>query len=105
MSLFSNRRVSSVFAIFIWPVACPLYYPSCRGSIGEEDETPREVSEQLREEEVRFSSGRETLAGTLFWPASKTDCPAVVILAGSDRSKRGPLRTRIARHFAAHNVA
>ncbi|MFH1755751.1 MAG: hypothetical protein ABIA59_08620, partial [Candidatus Latescibacterota bacterium] len=48
-------------------------------------------SNGVREEEVRFSSGDTDLAGTLLWPASSGDCPAVVILAGSDRSKRGPL--------------
>lgn len=56
-------------------------------------------------EEIHFVNGHTILEGTLFWPGAKTNCPAVVILAGSDRSKRGPLRTRIAKHFAAHNVA
>jgi len=57
------------------------------------------------QEEVRFRSGSNSLAGTLFWPAERTDCPAVVVLAGSDRSERGGLRNAIARHFAAHGVA
>lgn len=58
-----------------------------------------------REEPVRFSHVQHTLEGTLFWPSGDADFPAVVILAGSDRSRRGPLRMRIAKHFAAHDVA
>jgi pimeloyl-ACP methyl ester carboxylesterase len=57
------------------------------------------------EEQVRFSSGPHTLSGTLFRPASGTDHPALVVLAGSDRSARGELRMRVARNFAAHGVA
>jgi hypothetical protein len=61
----------------------------------------------MRSEKKWFAlrAGQTTLAGTLFWPTATADCPAVVILAGSDRSKRGPLRTSIAKHLAAHNVA
>ena len=58
-----------------------------------------------REEEVRFANGATSLAGTLFWPTEHGNWPAVVVLAGSDRSERGGMRTAIARHFGAHGVA
>ncbi len=57
------------------------------------------------EEQVNFTDGQVILEGTLFRPATGTDYPAVVILAGSDRSKRGPLRINLARQFAAHKIA
>ncbi len=57
------------------------------------------------EEEITFANGTTILKGTLFLPASKNKYPALVLLAGSDRSARGPLRIKIARHFAKHNIA
>jgi pimeloyl-ACP methyl ester carboxylesterase len=79
---------------------------SCRGDVGQnKDARGATTATPGPEEEVRFESGSNHLAGTLFWPADRTDCPAVVVLAGSDRSERGALRTAIARHFAAHGVA
>lgn len=62
-------------------------------------------SDQTDKEEVTFDSGDDTLHGAIFWPASRDTHAAIVILAGSDRSKRGPLRTRLAKHFSAHNIA
>jgi hypothetical protein len=41
-------------------------------------------------EEVTFESGEDTLRRTIFWPESGETRAAIVILAGSDRSKRGP---------------
>ena len=58
-----------------------------------------------KEEEVRFANGQIQLGGTLFWPASGATRGAVVVLAGSDRSKRGPLRIRIAKNLARHGIA
>jgi pimeloyl-ACP methyl ester carboxylesterase len=56
-------------------------------------------------EEITFVNGAATLRGTLFLPVPRQNCPALVLLAGSDRSARGPLRLKIARHFAGHNIA
>jgi len=57
-------------------------------------------------EEVRFTSGSNELSGTLMRPsAAGAGCPAVVVLAGSDRSARGKLRVRIAEQFAEHGIA
>lgn len=57
-------------------------------------------------EEVRFTSGSNELSGTLMHPeGADADCPAVVVLAGSDRSARGKFRVRIAEQFAAHGIA
>jgi len=79
---------------------------SCRGNVGQDGNDRGATSATLgSEEEVRFTSGSTSLAGTLFWPAERIDRPAVVVLAGSDRSGRGEQRTAIARHFAAHGVA
>ena len=79
---------------------------SCRGNVGQNGNARGATTATLGpEEEVRFTSGSTSLAGTLFWPAERIDCPAVVVLAGSDRSSRSELRTAIARHFAAHGVA
>jgi pimeloyl-ACP methyl ester carboxylesterase len=58
----------------------------------------------LAEEEVKFIDGNVELHGTLFLPASRLMCPAVVILAGSDRSGRGPLRVSLARQFAKNDI-
>jgi pimeloyl-ACP methyl ester carboxylesterase len=57
------------------------------------------------QEDVRFANGQVQLDGSLFWPASKSTRGAVVVLAGSDRSKRGPLRIRIAKIFAKLGIA
>jgi len=78
---------------------------SCRGNVDQEGNDRGATTATVGPEEVRFTSGSTSLAGTLFWPAERIDCPAVVVLAGSDRSRRGELRTAIARHFAAHGVA
>ena len=106
MILSATRRLNVMSVILIWLMLPLLFFSSCRGSAAKED-TPGGTMKKLaqREEEIRFISGQTTLEGTLFWPVARADCPAVVILAGSDRSRRGPLRIRIAKHFAAHNVA
>jgi pimeloyl-ACP methyl ester carboxylesterase len=78
---------------------------SCRGNVDREGNDRGATTATVGPEEVRFTSGSTSLAGTLFWPAERIDCPAVVVLAGSDRSRRGELRTAIARHFATHGVA
>ena len=57
------------------------------------------------QQEVQFKNGRDLLAGTLHRPASKTNATAVVLLAGSDRSRRGGLRNSIAKYFADHGIA
>ena len=41
------------------------------------------------EEQVKFSNGNVTLAGTLYLPLTKGPHPAVVLLPGSDPSPRG----------------
>jgi len=106
MTLSSIRRFNVSPVILIWLMLPLLFFSSCRGSAAKE-ETPGDTAKTLapREEEVRFVNGQTTLEGTLFWPATRADCPAVVVLAGSDRSRRGPLRMRTAKYFAAHNVA
>lgn len=84
-----------------------LIISSCQGAVERDGNAPAGSTATLdpKEEQVRFTSGSASLAGTLFWPAERAGCPAVVLLAGSDRSERGGLRTAIARHFAAHGVA
>ncbi len=97
-----NRR-SVILALLILP---QLFILSCEGFVAKEDASSGVAKKtSTREEEIRFSNGEALLEGTLFWPSSKADCPAVVILAGSDRSKRGPLRIKLAKHFAANNIA
>lgn len=100
----SPRRMNTVTSVvlavgFAWP----LLFTSCRGSIDREVTAAEKSSNHPDEEEVTFQSGDDTLHGTIFWPASRG--AAIVILAGSDRSKRGPLRIRLAKHFSAQNVA
>ena len=100
-----NRIEPSEF--FTWLILLPLcLFSACRDSDVKEDIIrPIKKNHVQREQEVRFTCGQTTLAGTLFRPTATADCPAVVILAGSDRSQRGPLRISIAKHLAAHNVA
>ena len=100
-----SRRVRPKLVILTWLLLFSLI-SSCRGDVGQDGNDRGTTKATLGpEEEVRFTSGSTSLAGTLFWPAERIDCPAVVVLAGSDRSRRGELRTAIARHFAAHGVA
>ncbi|MGI9518260.1 MAG: alpha/beta hydrolase [Pirellulaceae bacterium] len=76
------------------------------GLIVQQTRAQEEAEPRGIEEEIRFQSGNATIHGTLFWPATAAgDFPAVVILAGSDRSQRGPLRIRLARYLAANQVA
>lgn len=55
------------------------------------------------EEEVKFSSGNVTLAGTLTLPLSKGPHPAVVFIHGSDPNTR--FRGGLPRFFAQHGIA
>ena len=106
MVLSTTRRFNVTSVILIWLILPLLFFSYCRGSAAEEDALRGPVKKLAPlEEEIRFVNGQTTLEGTLFWPGTRDDCPAVVILAGSDRSRRGPLRIKIAKHFAAHNVA
>jgi pimeloyl-ACP methyl ester carboxylesterase len=59
----------------------------------------------LTAEEVTFATEQEVLAGTLYLPKEGKPCAAVVLLTGSNRGPRGPLLSRIARHFALHGIA
>jgi uncharacterized protein len=102
----SMSRLNFTSLLLICLMAPLLLCSSCRGSVASGNgQDKRDESPVSREEEVRFANGETILAGTLFRPADSVDYPAVVILAGSDRSKRGPLRIRIAKQFAIHNVA
>lgn len=103
----ASGRVGPKLVILMLLVVPALITPSCRGDVGKEGNALGVATAKLKpeEQEIRFTSGSAGLAGTLFRPAERADCPAVVVLAGSDRSERGGLRTSIARHFAAHGVA
>jgi len=103
----ASRSVSSKLVILMLSLTPSLIIPSCRGDVGRDGDAPAVSTAELepKEEQVHFTSGSASLAGTLFSPAERAGCPAVVVLAGSDRSERGELRTAIARHFAAHGVA
>ncbi|MDH4036843.1 MAG: alpha/beta hydrolase [Candidatus Krumholzibacteria bacterium] len=110
MRYSTSRRVSPKLVILMLSLLplliIPLIITSCRGDASQDGNARGATTATLGpEEEVRFTNGSTSLAGTLFWPAEKADCPAVVVLAGSDRSERGGLRTAIARHFASHGVA
>jgi len=105
--IFSTTRRFDIAPVILIGLMLPLLLlPSCHGSATKED-TPRGTVKELdpQEEEIHFVNGQTILEGTLFWPDARSDCPAVIILAGSDRSRRGPLRMAIAKHFADHNVA
>jgi pimeloyl-ACP methyl ester carboxylesterase len=105
MHYLVSRRVRPKLVI-LWLLLLFSPISSCGGNVGQDGNDRGATAATLGpEEEVRFTSGSTSLAGTLFWPAERIDCPAVVVLAGSDRSSRGELRTAIARHFAAHGVA
>ncbi len=56
-------------------------------------------------EEVTFTNEQDVLAGTLYSPKKGKSCPAVILLTGSSRNPRGPLLSRIAKHFAQHGIA
>ena len=88
------------FAVFLLTVYCK------EGSAGKDPLNQPTVKNLTPvEEEITFVNGATVLKGTLFLPAPKPNCPALVLLAGSDRSARGPLRMKIARHFAGRNLA
>jgi len=55
--------------------------------------------------EVEFPSGETRLAGTLFRPEGETPLPGVILLGGSDRGPRGPIKTRLARSLAGGGAA
>lgn len=71
----------------------------------EAEENAADAAAPLVQEEIAFRDGPTSLAGTLFKPASGAVQPGVVVLAGSDRSARGPERIRIARHLAEMGLA
>ena len=103
----ANRRVGPKLVILMLLVIPSLITLACQGTVGQDGNAPGVATAKLEPEaqEIRFTSGSTSLAGTLFWPVERAGCPAVVVLAGSDRSKRGGLRTSIAEYFAAHGVA
>jgi len=103
----ASRRAGPKFVILMLLVIHSLITSSCQGAAGQDGNAPGVATANLKHEEqqIRFTNGSTSLAGTLFWPAERAGCPAVVVLGGSDRSERGGLRTAIARHFAAHGVA
>jgi len=57
------------------------------------------------ENEVVFYDGLTRLTGTVFLPAGATDCPAVVILGGSERGPRTHYKRKLAGCFASRAVA
>ncbi|MFH2001880.1 MAG: alpha/beta hydrolase [Planctomycetota bacterium] len=93
-----------ILMVLVIPSAITL---SCQDSVGQDGKAQgvAAATPGPEEEQVRFTNGSTDLAGTLFRPAEKADCPAVVVLAGSDRSERGGMKTAIAKQFAAHGVA
>ena len=54
------------------------------------------------EEEVKFSNGNVTLAGTLSLPLKKGRHPAVILISGSDPNTRGK---GLPQFFAQHGIA
>ena len=69
--------------------------------------TPKDSAGAFRQEEVRFHSGDNTLAGVLVLPATPGPHPVVMFLSGSgatDRSNRG-LFPPLWAHFARHGFA
>lgn len=103
----ASRTVLTKLLILILLLMPSLVVLSCQGSVSRDSNVPGDTAAKLesQEQQVRFTSGSDSLAGTLFWPAERASCPAIVVLAGSDRSQRGPLRTAIAEYFADHGIA
>ncbi len=88
--------VGAVFCAVLAPASCQ-----------NESDAAQKVAifrESAQRQEIQFKNGDDLLAGTLYSPASKTNAPAVVLLAGSERSKRGGLKNSIAKYFADHGV-
>lgn len=56
-------------------------------------------------EEIQFTDGAAVLAGTLYLPQGEPARPALVVITGSDRSARTPLRKAIGREFANRGIA
>ncbi|NQU49112.1 MAG: alpha/beta hydrolase [Planctomycetes bacterium] len=89
--------VGAVFSAVLTPASCQ-----------NESDAAQKIAifrESAQQQEIQFKNGHDLLAGTLYSPASKTNAPAVVLLAGSDRSKRGGLKNFIAKYFADHGIA
>ncbi len=66
---------------------------------------PGVETNSLMAKEVTFANEKDVLAGTLYSPKEGKPYPAVVLLTGSNRGPRGPLLSRIAKHFAQHGIA
>lgn len=81
-------------------LACSPIVPAGRAAAGRDADAP-----EPREQQVRFASDSDSLAGTLYWPVERVGCPAVVVLAGSDRSRRGAVRSAIAESLANRGIA
>jgi pimeloyl-ACP methyl ester carboxylesterase len=103
----TSRNVSPKLVILMLSLTTSLIVPSCQGAVSRDANVPGGAAAKLepQEQQVRFASGSDSLAGTLFWPGERTGCPAVVVLAGGDRSQRGPLRNAIAESFADRGIA
>ena len=102
MAYLASQRVSSRLLILMLLFMLSLISTSGQGAAGQDGNPPGVATAKLgpKEEQVRFTSGSTTLAGTLFWPAERSGCTAVVLLAGSDRSERGGLRMKIASQYS-----
>jgi pimeloyl-ACP methyl ester carboxylesterase len=103
----TSCSISPKLMILILSLMPSLIVPSSQGAVSRDANVPGGAEAKLepQEQQLRFTSGSDSLAGTLFWPGDRAGCPAVVVLAGGDRSKRGPLRTAIAEYFADHGIA
>lgn len=71
-----------------WVVLLPVAFVGLWSSLPPERTEPGSTGSELREEEVRFSSGDVTIAATIFLPTGPGPYPALVIAHGSERASR-----------------
>ena len=103
MTRTASRLVTSLkYALGLGFVLAALSLVPLRGAMASDNPSSLQT---IKTEEVSFTHKNALLRGTLFQPVEEKLRGAAVVLAGSDRSRRGPLRLSLGRHLAACGVA
>lgn len=103
MTLTASRLGMSLkYALELGSVLVILSLLPLTGAMASDNPSPLQT---VKTEEICFSHNDALLRGTLFQLAEERPRGAAVVLAGSDRSRRGPMRLSLGRHLAACGVA
>src|SRR5262249_55744725 len=111
--VFDMMRVRPTVSLVLIGALMASLFAACTPPSGpsgtvEPRETPGSIGEPETEvEQVRFASGDNVLAGTLYLPRTRGPHPALSLVLGSGSADRtyGGTATALAQHFARHGFA